>query len=129
MPRKPKKAAGPPVARKPKRGLAGKLPKGIIAIDTVANLKELRKATKHTQDDLAVAMGVGQGAISRMEKRGDMLVSSLQQYVEGLGGTFQMLATFPNRPPLIVERLGKKASSSPKGAERKAVGAQVHATG
>lgn len=77
----------------------------------VATLKELRKATQHTQEDLAIALGVGQGTISRIEKRDDMLVSTLQHYIESVGGTLQILATFPNRPPLIVERLGKKAAT------------------
>jgi|LSQX01.1.fsa_nt_gb transcriptional regulator with XRE-family HTH domain len=85
-----------------------------IHAETVATLRDLRKATHHTQDDLAVAMGVGQGTISRIEKRRDMLVSTLQHYVEGMGGTLQILATFPNRPPLRVECLGKKSASSDK---------------
>jgi len=91
---------------------------GIKAIETVATLKELRKATQHTQDDLAISMGVGQGAISRLEKRQDMLVSTLAHYVEGIGGKLQILATFPDRPPLIVERLGKKTGKSPSGPEQ-----------
>ncbi|CAM5537302.1 helix-turn-helix domain-containing protein [Eoetvoesiella caeni] len=77
----------------------------------VATLKDLRKATQHTQEDLAISLGVGQGTISRIEKRNDMLVSTLQHYIESVGGTLQILATFPNRPPLIVERLGKKAAT------------------
>lgn len=86
---------------------------GVQAIK-VATLKDLRKATHHTQEDLALAMGVGQGAISRIEKRDDMLVSTLQHYVEGVGGNLQIMATFPNRPPLLVERLGKKSATSSK---------------
>lgn len=85
-----------------------------VHIDTVATLRDLRKATRHTQDDLALAMGVGQGTVSRIEKRQDMLVSTLQHYVEGMGGTLQILATFPDRPPLRVECLGRKASVSGK---------------
>ncbi|MGB6102859.1 MAG: helix-turn-helix transcriptional regulator [Pusillimonas sp.] len=77
----------------------------------VATLKDLRKATEHTQEDLAVALGVGQGTISRIEKQDDMLVSTLQHYIESVGGTMQILATFPNRPPLIIERLGKKPAN------------------
>ncbi len=86
--------------------------------DTVATLKDLRKATHHTQDDLALAMGVGQGTISRIEKRDDMLVSTLQHYVESMGGTLQIVAAFPDRPPLRVERLGKKAAASVRSAAK-----------
>ena len=118
MPKKPKKAITVAADNKPKRNHVKKLPTEIQAIK-VATLKDLRKATQHTQDDLAVAMGVGQGTISRIEKRDDMLVSTLQHYVEGVGGRLQILATFPNRPPLVVERLGKKISPSSKDTHKK----------
>lgn len=97
-----------------------------LAAMRVATLKDLRKATDHTQNDLAVAMGVGQGTISRIEKRDDMLVSTLQHYVEGVGGTLQILATFPNRPPLVVERLGKKITTQ-KDTNKKAAGSSHRA--
>lgn len=122
MPKKPKKAITVPAERKPKpkpkRNDPSNPPTEINAIK-VATLKDLRKATHHTQEDLAVAMGVGQGTISRIEKRHDMLVSTLQHYVEGVGGTLQILATFPNRPPLVVEHLGKKITTQPKDTNRK----------
>lgn len=85
----------------------------------VDTLKELRKATRHTQDDLAIAMGVGQGTVSRIEKRRDMLVSTLQHYVEGMGGKLQILATFPNRPPLAIGCLGSKTPQRAKEGKKK----------
>lgn len=117
MPKKPEKAMTVS-ADQPKSSHSSKSPADIPAAK-VATLKDLRKATHHTQDDLAVAMGVGQGTISRIEKRDDMLVSTLQHYVEGVGGTLQILATFPNRPPLVVERLGKKPAGSSKNSNKK----------
>ncbi|MDT3672164.1 MAG: helix-turn-helix transcriptional regulator [Aromatoleum sp.] len=111
MPKKTKEATGKPTRKKAKPGGSGKPPTVSKGIDTVATLKELRKATRYTQDDLAVAMGMGQGAISRIEKRDDMLVSTLQHYVESVGGSLKILVTFSDRPPLIVERLGKKSAS------------------
>ncbi len=122
MPRKtkdPQDATAKPARKKPKRNDAGKPQTAIQLIDTVGTLKDLRKATHHTQDDLALAMGVGQGAVSRIEKRDDMLVSTLQHYVAGVGGTLKMLVTFPGRPPLVVERLGKKSATSAKDTDRK----------
>jgi DNA-binding XRE family transcriptional regulator len=132
MPRNPKKATARKATassgrKKPKRKDADKPLTEIRNIDSVATLKDLRKATQHTQDDVADAMGMGQGAISRIEKRDDMLVSTLQHYVESVGGTFQILVAFPNRPPLIVERLGKKAAASTKIPDRKSVGANGRA--
>lgn len=104
MPQRPKKAKAAATSHTRQHS------NGIDAAK-VATLKDLRKATQHTQEDLAIALGVGQGTISRIEKRDDMLVSTLQHYIESVGGTLQILATFPNRPPLIVERLGKKAAA------------------
>ncbi len=107
MPKKPKKAPTATADGTSKRPAAETQAIQLCAVK-VSTLKDLRKATRHTQDDLAIAMGVGQGTVSRIEKRSDMLVSTLQHYVEGMGGTLQIIATFPNRPALIVERLGKK---------------------
>jgi DNA-binding XRE family transcriptional regulator len=52
----------------------------------LATLKELRTAAQQTQTDMALALGVGQDAISRLEKRSDMLLSTLRLYIESLGG-------------------------------------------
>lgn len=67
-------------------------------------LKDLRKAAKQTQKDLAAALGVGQDTISRLEKRSDMLLSTLQHYVECVGGKLELMVTFPNRPSVIIDR-------------------------
>lgn len=81
-----------------------------IAIDAVprATLKDLRKSASLTQADLAVALAVGQDAVSRLEKRSDMLLSSLRQYVESVGGQLTLVATFPDQPPAIIDPFGAK---------------------
>src|SRR5690606_13055488 len=96
MSRKTKSSTATAVHNKPEAKDARKPPAAMQAISTVATLKDLRKATQHTQDDLAAAMGMGQGTVSRIEKRHDMLVSTLQHYVEGVGGSLQILVTFPD---------------------------------
>lgn len=88
----------------------------LVAIK-VATLKELRKTTRHTQEELAITLDVGQGTISRIEKRNDMLVSTLQHYIEALGGKLQIVASFPDGPAVIVERLGKKVPLHQKAAK------------
>ena len=72
----------------------------------LATLKDLRIASQQTQADLAASLGVGQVTISRLEKRSDMLLSTLRHYVEGMGGTLQLVAQFPDRPPVVIEHLG-----------------------
>lgn len=127
MPKKSQKAAALPVSDtatqangKSKRNAINTRTQPVevraVKVDT---LKELRKATEHTQDDLAVAMGVGQGTVSRIEKRRDMLVSTLQHYVESMGGKLQVLATFPNRQPLAIECFGGKTSQASKERKKK----------
>ena len=74
----------------------------------LATLKELRTAAHHTQTDMALSLGVGQDAISRLEKRSDMLLSTLRLYIESLGGKLQLVAQFPGRPPVVLDHLGIK---------------------
>ncbi|QKS30275.1 MAG: helix-turn-helix transcriptional regulator [Candidatus Accumulibacter similis] len=69
-------------------------------------LKDLRIAAEQTQAELAAALGVGQDTISRLEKRSDMLLSTLRHYVEGMGGRLDLVAQFPDRPPVVIEHLG-----------------------
>ena len=78
----------------------------------LATLKDLRKAAEQTQADMAVSLGVGQDTISRLEKRSDMLLSTLRHYIESMGGKLQLIAQFPNRPPVIIEHLGVEKSST-----------------
>lgn len=48
-------------------------------------LAEIRKAAALTQTDLAKNMGVQQGAVSRIENRDDVLLSTLAQYAAAAG--------------------------------------------
>ena len=88
----------------------------------LATLKDLRKAAEQTQENLAAALGVGQDTISRLEKRSDMLLSTLRHYVESMGGKLELVAQFPNRPPVVIEHLGVDAGPDhkPAGAGRRA---------
>ena len=76
----------------------------------LATLKDLRQAVAQTQEELAAALGVGQDTISRLEKRSDMLLSTLRRYVEAMGGKLELVAQFPDRPPLAIDHLAGEAS-------------------
>mgnify|MGYP006364068493 CR=1 FL=1 len=80
----------------------------------LAPLKDLRLAAQQTQEQLAATLGVGQDTISRLEKRSDMLLSTLRHYVESMGGKLELVAHFPNRPPVVIEHLGVDASAGRK---------------
>ncbi len=94
-----------------------------ISMDAVplVSLKELRKSANQTQEDLATALAVGQDTISRLEKRSDMLLSTLRHYVESVGGQLALLATFPDQPPVIIDPLGKKKKKVKKRSRNQAV--------
>ena len=59
-------------------------------------LHELRKSFGVTQVEIAVAMDVEQAAISKLERREDMYVSTLREYVKALGGELKLVASFPD---------------------------------
>ena len=71
----------------------------------LATLKDLRQAMQKTQVDLAAALHIGQDSVSRLEKRSDMLLSTLRGYIESMGGRLEIVARFPNRPPVTIEHL------------------------
>ena len=80
----------------------------------LATLKDLRQAAQQTQAQMAATLGVGQDTISRLEKRSDMLLSTLRHYVESMGGKLNLVAQFPNRPPVVIEHLGVEPSARRK---------------
>jgi hypothetical protein len=59
-------------------------------------LSELRKAKRITQEQIAKKIGGRQVYVSRFEKRSDVKLSKLREYVEALGGDLQLLVTFPD---------------------------------
>ena len=69
-------------------------------------LAELRKARLMTQNRLAELLQINQGAISKMEKRSDMYLSTLRSYVEAMGGHLEIRAIFPNGE-VVLEHLGE----------------------
>lgn len=59
-------------------------------------LHEIRKSRKVTQVELAKVMSVEQAAISKLERRDDMYISTLREYVKALGGELKLVASFPD---------------------------------
>ena len=58
-------------------------------------LDELRVAREMTQQHLARILRVNQAAVSKLEHRADMYVSTLQDFVRAMGGTLRIEAIFP----------------------------------
>ncbi len=78
----------PPEARARAEAKARKM-QGEMALD------ELRVALELTQEHLAARLKVNQAAISKMERRTDMFVSTLQHTIKAMGGRLEILAIFP----------------------------------
>lgn len=66
------------------------------------SLGELRRARSLTQKNLARKLGIGQDGISKLENRSDLMLSTLRNYVEALGGTLDLVVKFPNSPPVAL---------------------------
>lgn len=73
-----------------------------VLIAEEMTMREVRKARRLTQARLAKKLGVTQDGISRLEKRSDLLLSTLRKAVHAMGGNLQLVAEFPDRPPVLL---------------------------
>jgi transcriptional regulator with XRE-family HTH domain len=81
-------------------------------------LQELRRARKLTQVSVAKALGITQDSVSRLEKRSDILLSTLRKTVQVMGGKLSLVAEFPDRAPVVLSGLAESVPD-PKPARRK----------
>ncbi len=63
----------------------------------VQTLADIRKAGHMTQTDVAAALGVEQAAVSKIERRHDLLLSTLREY---------LTATGAQHPRIVVDKDG-----------------------
>jgi len=72
------------------------------------SLRDLRKARKLTQARVAKTLGITQDSVSRLEKRSDLLLSTLRKTVKAMGGDVRIVAEFPDRAPVVLSDLSDK---------------------
>ncbi|MBK9983509.1 MAG: XRE family transcriptional regulator [Saprospiraceae bacterium] len=72
-------------------------------------LADLRKELGITQEMIARHQGIKQVNISNLEKRHDMLLSTLHKYVNSLGGKLDIRIQFPNAESINVKSLNVKS--------------------
>jgi transcriptional regulator with XRE-family HTH domain len=60
------------------------------------SLYELRKARELTQAKIAGDLHMGQGDVSKLERRTDMYVSTLASYLQAIGADLEIRAVFPD---------------------------------
>jgi len=75
-------------------------------------LRELREALRITQVELAKKLRTTQAAVSRLEKRPGMLVNTLGDYVEALGGKIEVRAVLPDRTVSLTQFFRKKQAAA-----------------
>jgi len=69
-------------------------------------LRDLRKAQQFTQEEVAQRLRGRQVYVSRLERRADMKLSTLREYVRALGGDLQLMVTFPGDIPVRLRDIG-----------------------
>ncbi|HEX4542689.1 MAG TPA: XRE family transcriptional regulator [Candidatus Acidoferrum sp.] len=87
------------------------------------SLRDLRKARKLTQARVAKALGVTQYSVSRLEKRSDLLLSTLRKTVKAMGGDVRIVAEFPDRAPVVWSDLSE--GDKPRKSSRRHARAQA----
>jgi Helix-turn-helix domain len=73
-------------------------------------LRDLRKAKQITQEEVAQRLSGRQVYVSRLERRADMKLSTLREYVRALGGDLQLMVTFPGDVPVRLRDIGTMSS-------------------
>src|SRR5271163_1397646 len=85
--------------------------RGAQLIAEEMTLHELRHARKLTQVRIAKTLGITQDSVSRLEKRSDLLLSTLRKTVEAMGGNLSLVAEFPDRGPVVLSVIAEDSRS------------------
>ena len=64
-------------------------------IQHAESLDDLRKALGQTQAEVAATLGIGQNAVSQLESRADLYLSTLSKYMEALGMRLEIALLTP----------------------------------
>ncbi len=75
------------------------------------SLREIRKAREYSQVTLAELLGMNQGDLSKFERRTDAYLSTIRRYVEAMGGSLELVATFPDTGPVKIVNIGDLETS------------------
>lgn len=60
-------------------------------------LGRIRREAEVTQAEMAARLGITQGSVSQLERRGDVLLSTLSQYLAALGAEARITVTIGDR--------------------------------
>jgi DNA-binding XRE family transcriptional regulator len=68
-----------------------------------ATLRQLREARERSQVEMAAKLHINQAAVSKLERRTDMYLSTLRGFIEAMGGKLEIVARFPNQAVRITQ--------------------------
>jgi transcriptional regulator with XRE-family HTH domain len=68
-----------------------------------ATLRQVREARERSQQAVAEKLHIKQAAVSKLERRTDMYLSTLRGYIEAMGGTLEIIARFPDQAVRITQ--------------------------
>jgi len=88
--------------------------RGTAMIEEYKTLQQLRKARELTQNQLAELWGKDQVSISQLERRSDMLISTLRSYVEAMGGSLNLVVQFEGQAPVVLSGLTDERAEAPR---------------
>lgn len=74
-------------------------------IATQLSLSELRTARQMSQEHVATRLGINQAAVSKIERRTDLYLSTLRRFIEAMGGKLEITARFP-QGAVRISRIG-----------------------
>lgn len=116
--------AGLPKARRDRiEAKAARLARQMI--ERADSLGDIRKAMSKTQTEIARELGVGQVAVAQLEKRSDLLLSTLQRYVRATGAELSLVVRTQQGTDIVLRNLGDLAVAANAGGKtRRAAGAK-----
>jgi hypothetical protein len=75
-------------------------------------LRQLREACRLTQQKVAKSLRIGQEGVSKIERRSDLLLSTLREYVQAMGGELSLVVQFPDREPVLLSGVAQASQST-----------------
>lgn len=73
------------------------------------SLRVVRKALSKTQSKIGADLGLSQNAVSQLEGRSDLLLSTLRRYVRALGADLDLVVRMKDGSQVVLEGLGQPA--------------------
>lgn len=75
------------------------------------DLDEIRKVRHLTQNQVAEALQITQPSVAQLEKRNDVYISTLRNYLSSVGAKLELVASFPDGTKISIAGFNSLNSS------------------